>query len=176
MTGTYLRYSAMALLAAVLAFMPTLSAQADGGPEADNPAYLSASVGYFDILDDEDAASFRAEYRFGRGFIYDIKPFLAADVTSDGSYFLGGGVYRDFFLNDSVYFTPSFGVNYYEDGGSELDLGHEIEFRSQIEIGYEFDSADRISVGFSHYSNASLDEDNPGVEVLSLYYHFPIPQ
>src|SRR3546814_20382028 len=68
--------------------------------------------------------------------------------------------------------TGSFAPGLYEDGNGK-NLGHTVEFRSQVELGYQFENRSRLSLGFSHTSNGSLSSDNPGVEVLSLYYHLP---
>ena len=49
-----------------------------------------------------------------------------------------------------------------------------VEFRSQVELGYQFENQSRLSLAFSHISNAELGDDNPGTEVLNLYYHLPL--
>lgn len=149
-----------------------IHAQERGGPE--HRPYLSIGGGYYDVLDEDDAIDFRLEYRFAQNLGLGIKPALTADMTSDGAIFAGLGLYRDFFVNDSLYLTPSVGVNVYDEGESGLNLGHDIEFRTQIEAGYERANHHRISLGFSHYSNASLSEENPGTEIVTLYYHFPV--
>lgn len=133
--------------------------------------YLSLSLGYFDVLDDEDALDIRAEYRFDHDIYYGVKPFIGAEVTTDASLWLGAGIYRDFFVNDSVFITPSFGAGYYASGSSDLDLDSALEFRSQIEAGYQFENKDRVSIGLSHISNAGIGSDNPGTEIVSVYYH-----
>ena len=69
--------------------------------------------------------------------------------------------------------TGSFGAGYYAEGGG-TDLGHEIEFRSQIEVAYRFDDRSRLGLAFSHISNASIGDTNPGVEVLNDYYSIPL--
>lgn len=134
---------------------------------------ISLSVGYFDVFDDEDALDMRAEYRWDSPLIWQIKPFAALEYTTDGSGWIGAGVYYDHHFGNGFVITPSFAPGLYNDGGGK-DLGHVIEFRSQIEVGYEFENASRVSVGLSHLSNASLDDHNPGTEVLSLYYHMPV--
>ena len=136
---------------------------------------LSVSVGYYDInSNDDEATDFRVEYRSSYDLAFQIRPFLGAELTTDGSYLIGGGFLRDISLGNSFYLTPSLGAFYYEEGESTLDLGHPLEFRTQIEIGYQTKNKHRVSLGFSHISNASLDENNPGAEILSLYYHFPL--
>jgi hypothetical protein len=69
--------------------------------------------------------------------------------------------------------TPSFGAGLYADGGGK-ELGHAVEFRSQIEIAYRFDNRARLGLAFSHISNASIGDKNPGVEVLNVYYSLPL--
>ncbi len=32
----------------------------------------------------------------------------------------------------------------------------------------------RLGLAFGHISNAGLDDDNPGTEILNLYYHIPV--
>lgn len=134
---------------------------------------LSVGAGWFDVLDDQDSADFRLEYRFGKTFLGFIKPWVGAEANLDGALYGAGGVLADIFLTDRIMITPSFGIGAYSDGNSK-NLGHVIEFRSQIEIGYQFENQSRVSLGFSHASNAHLDEDNPGTEVAMIYYHVPV--
>lgn len=136
--------------------------------------HISLGVGYWDILDDEGAADFRLEYRPNKDLLIDnLKPYLGAEVTSDGSVWGGFGFYYDAMLTENIYLAPTLSVGLYAQGGSDLDLGHTIEFRSQLEVGYEFDSNDRLGLAFGHLSNASIDDQNPGTEVLNVYWHIP---
>ncbi len=135
---------------------------------------VSFGVGYYDVFDDESAADWRLEYRWDYDLFWELKPFAGVEVTTDGSLYGNTGLYKDFFISDEVFVTPSFAVGIYEEGGSDLNLGYFLEFRSQIEIGYEFESGRRLSLGLSHISNASLGEHNPGTEILGIYYHVPV--
>lgn len=152
----------------LLAFLISTPAQAE-----ENKDLVSVSAGYYDINDNEEAADFRLEYRWGTPLFWEIKPFAGLEATSDGAMYGLGGLLIDFDVADSIIITPSFGAGAYSDGSGK-DLGHTVEFRSMIEVGYEFENESRASIGFSHISNASLDDNNPGTEVLSLYYHFPV--
>ncbi len=141
---------------------------------------LSVSAGYFDILDNADnsAVDLRLEFRPDFAFLLDtemvqLKPFAGFEATSDSALYALGGILLDVSLGDRFVLTPSFGAGLYADGDGP-DLGHTIEFRSQLELGYRFDNESRISAAFSHISNASLGDQNPGVEILSVYYHFPL--
>lgn len=135
---------------------------------------LSLGVGYYDVMDgDEDAADFRAEYRWGSPAWWQLKPFAGLEFTSDSAVYGLGGLYMDWVLAQHIYMTPSVGVGVYSDGDGK-DLGYGIEFRSQLELSYALDDNSRLGLGLSHISNAGIDSHNPGTEVLSLYYHVPV--
>ena len=135
---------------------------------------ISLSLGLFDALDGDDSSSeIRAEYRWDQPLIWQIKPLAGIEYTTDGSGWLGAGLYYDHHFADKFVFTPSLSAGLYNEGGGK-DMGGAIQFRSQVEVGYEFDNQTRLSAGFSHMSNAGLDDENPGAEILSLYYHMPV--
>ncbi len=140
---------------------------------AQDPSFLTFGAGYYDInKQDNSAADFRLEYRHGEK-IWLFKPWVGVEATSDGAFYGAAGVLIDVFFGKRFVVTPSFGAGYYADGDGK-DLGHEIEFRSQIEIGYRFDNRARLSLAFSHISNASIGDKNPGVEILNVYYSLPL--
>lgn len=158
--------SAIAVLTLAPFIAPT-AAHAEGG-------MLGVGVGYYDIFDgDKEAADFRLEYRSGEPCIWEIKPFFGAHVTTDGALYGLGGLYTDFNLSPEWTLTPSFGAGLYSDGDGK-DLGHTIEFRTQVELGYNFQNGSRLSGGLAHISNMSIDDHNPGTEILSLNYYVPI--
>ena len=155
----------------ILAFAISLSAAVPA--RAQDPSFLTFGAGYYDInKQDDTAVDFRLEYRHGEKF-WIFKPWVGVEATSDGAFYGAAGILIDVFLGDRVVLTPSFGAGYYADGDGK-DLGHEIEFRSQIELGYRFDNRARLSLAFSHISNASIGDENPGVEILNVYYSLPL--
>ena len=138
-----------------------------------DPSFIVFGAGYYDInKQDNTAADFRLEYRHGEK-IWIFKPWVGVEVTSDGAFYGAAGILIDVCFGERVVLTPSFGAGYYANGDGK-DLGHEIEFRSQIEIGYRFDNRARVSLAFSHISNASIGDKNPGVEILNIYYSLPL--
>lgn len=141
--------------------------------QADNIDRVSVGLGYYDVFDNEEAVDFRIEYRPGTPIIWELRPWLGAEVTSDGAVYGAAGFLYDFHLGNNWMLIPSLGAGLYADGDGK-DLGSVIEFRSMLELGYQFDNASRASVGFSHISNAGIDNRNPGTEILSLYYHMPM--
>jgi lipid A 3-O-deacylase len=163
------KYVFMAVLGGLLGFGIPAQAQ-----ESTDLSYLSLGLGAYEVLDSDTSADVRVEYRHGTPLFWKIKPWAGLEATTDGSIWGGGGVLADFNLADNIYLTPSLGVGLYTDGGSDTDLGSPIEFRSQLEGGYQFLNGHRVGVAFSHISNAGLDNDNPGTEILNLYYHIPV--
>lgn len=138
-----------------------------------NANLLSFGLGWWDILDNEDAVDARVEYRMNDTFFWKLKPWIGGELTSELSAWAGGGILADFDLGDDLYLTPCFGAGIYSQGSSDLDLDYPIQFRSQIEIGKELENGARIGAAFSHISNSSLGDSNPGTEVLNFYYHIP---
>lgn len=121
----------------------------------------------------EAEADFRAEYRVGYRLFNVIRPFAAGEITSDGSIWGGVGIAAEVPLGQHWFIGASFAPGLYTDGGSDLDLSGSVQFRTQAEVGYRFDSDRRLSLSYSHLSNAGLEDENPGAEVISVYYHVP---
>ena len=144
-----------------------------GAAKADDPDFLAFGGGYFDWNRQKaPAAEFRLEYRSDRK-LGIFKPLGGIMGTSDGAVYAFAGVGVDVFLGRRIVLTPSFALGYYEKG-SGLDLGHELEFRSQIEFAYRFDDRSRLGLAVSHMSNASIANENPGTESAILYYAMPL--
>ena len=159
-----------ALATTALIASPHTSARAAEGD------FISISAGYYDAFDDYEAMDFRAEYR-PNSIVFNVdnlKPWAGLELTSNGSIWAGGGLLYDWNFTDNWYLTPSLGLGLYSQNGDDKDLDHPLEFRSQLEISYEFDCGSRAGLGFSHTSNASLGDSNPGTEVLALYWHIPL--
>lgn len=163
------KFSLFVFLCALLT-VPQAHAAAPGG-------FLGLSIGYYDIFpeDDGQTVNFRAEYRPDTPiFIQQIKPWAGLDVTADGAFWGGGGFLVDVKLTEHLYLTPSFGAGLYSPGNNNADLFYPLIFRSQLELGYQFDSGSRLAFSFSHMSNCGRGDDNPGVEMLNVYYHIPL--
>lgn len=159
------------LSAAVLALV-LVSAVPVGSARADDPAFFSFSAAWFDVNKQDDSAlEGRIEYRSDKKFWF-LKPFGGVMGTSDGAAHGYVGVLVDIYFGRRIVVTPSFAPGFYEEG-SGLDLGHEVEFRSQIEFAYRFDDRSRLGVAVSHMSNAGLGDSNPGTESAMLYYSIP---
>ena len=136
--------------------------------------YLSTSIGQFDINDTKDSVEYRIEYlkgsisKFSPGNL-SLKPFYGAMINGDDGKYFYSGLRKDIVLSDKTYLTPSFAIGYYDQGKSK-DLGYDLEFRSQLEISYKLESMNRIAISVNHISNASLGEQNPGVESMVISF------
>ena len=136
--------------------------------------YLSTSIGQFDINDTKDSAEYRIEYLKGSisklspGNL-SLKPFYGAMINGDDGKYFYSGLRKDIVLSDKTYLTPSFAIGYYDQGKSK-DLGYDLEFISQLEISFKLESMNRIAISINHISNASLGEQNPGVESMVISF------
>jgi len=141
--------------------------------DEDDPAFVAFGLGWYDInKQKDDAADFRLEYRHGEK-IWLLKPWAGIEGTSDGAVYGVAGVLIDIYFGRRFVLTPSFGFGAYANGDGK-DLGGTLEFRSQIELAYRFDDRSRLGLAFSHISNADTGDDNPGTEILNVYYAIPI--
>ncbi len=140
---------------------------------ADDIDRLSLGIGAFDAFDSERTADFRVEYRPGTSIVWELRPFLGAEVTGDGAIYGAAGFLYDYNMGNQWFLTPSIAGGLYSDGSGK-DMGSAIEFRSQIELGYQLENSSRISAALSHTSNWGINDTNPGAETLGLYYHIPM--
>jgi hypothetical protein len=139
---------------------------------ADDPAFVTGSVGRYDMFDNEKAVAFNLEYRFAEKFLI-FKPIAGIMGTTDRAAYGYGGIRVDLFLGRRLVLTPSFAAGLYADGDGK-ELGHTIEFRSGAELAWRFDNRARVGAGFYHISNAGLGKSNPGTEILSLVFSWPL--
>lgn len=159
--------------ASQIAAMPTQQASVGlTPPQNGDPSFITISGGYYDVFDNEKAAELTAEWRAGQMF-WIFKPFAGAMVTTDAAVYGFGGILTDFYFGRRIVVTPSIAAGLYSDGDGK-DLGSVIEFRSGLEIGWRFDNRARLSAAIYHISNASIGSSNPGTEIVSLGYSFPL--
>lgn len=139
----------------------------------DDPAYVTFSVGYFDVdRKSDEAVEFSLEYRSGYQ-LWGIKPFAHAAVVTNKMTFLGAGIMLDVQLGENWIIQPSFAPTWWRGETDQLDLGYGLEFRSRVEIAYRFPDKSRLGLSASHSSNASLGDRNPGTESIMLNVSVP---
>jgi hypothetical protein len=93
-------------------------------------------------------------------------------VTEDGDTHVGAGLIGIYTFADRWFVEGSVMPGYYDESNARNDLGGSFQIRSLLGIGYTLDSGNKVSVAVTHKSNASTQEDNPGVNALLVRYHF----
>ncbi|HSI27674.1 MAG: acyloxyacyl hydrolase [Methylophilus sp.] len=152
------------ILVVALALASSVNAHADT---------LGFAVGSYDIDGSNSATDFRVDYEYDTSiWLNDLKPWLGVQATTDGTIWLGGGLLYDWQFAETWHLKPGIGVGYYSRGSSDLDLGYPVEFRTQLEVAKDINPNNSLGLAVSHLSNANLDSVNPGVEVVSLYWHY----
>lgn len=123
----------------------------------------------------EDSAALGVEYRhtpFSEKRVLSVAWGANLEATGEGDVFVGGGIWARWQWNSGWFIDNSIMPGFYEEGTDGNDLGSAFEIRSLLGVGYQFDNGNAISAAISHKSNAGLAEDNPGMNVYSVRYHF----
>jgi hypothetical protein len=140
---------------------------------AEDPSFITLSLGYFDIVHNEDEALAGGVEWMSSRRLWIFQPLVGAMATSEGSLYGYAGFGVDVFFGNRWVLTPSLAVGAYSEGNGP-DLGHVVEFRSAIDFAYRFDNRSRLGLRFYHLSNAGLGDKNGGVEVLDITYSIPL--
>jgi len=133
---------------------------------------VTISSGKYDIFDHGEAL-FLMEYRSCYRFRHALFPLAGFMVTSKGATYFYAGFGIDIPFGKHFALTPTIAAGIYSKGNGK-NLHYPLEFRSAIEAAYIFDSQVRIGIQLSHISNASLGKRNPGAEMLTLDFSFPL--
>ena len=134
---------------------------------------LSVGIGNFDYSD-KNKSAIMVDMNYGftennmNSPIGKVIPIIGAFITEDSSAMAYAGAKIDYKLGMFV-ITPSFAPGFYREGDGK-DLGHALEFKSQVNIGFNIGSGSVLSAGYSHISNASLGDKNPGANTYSLNF------
>ncbi|MBN8531044.1 MAG: acyloxyacyl hydrolase [Alphaproteobacteria bacterium] len=170
LTGNAAIRGGLTALAAV--FLSAAPAMAKPAPSA-TPHYLTVGVGAFEVLrSDYTSGEFRLEYRAGE-FWWHVAPMIGLMANTDGGFYGYGGFHANIELGYGFRLVPNVAVGLYEEGSSR-DLGGPVEFRSGLELNYKLPNEALLGVAFSHMSNASIYEHNPGQESLVVLYSHPL--
>ena len=138
----------------------------------DDPSHLlCAGIGTVELFDSDKALEWHAEFRPAWHYRH-LRPWLFCGTGNHDCFYAALGILVDLRLGDRWLLTPSFGGGYYDSDG--FDLGFHAEFRSGLELTHRFRNGHRLGVVFTHISNGSLGDTNPGTETLSLIYALPL--
>jgi len=129
-------------------------------------------AGAFDFTDGGDrAAALELQYR-GPRLLWLLQPMVGLMGTSDLAGHAYAGVSLDLPLGERLVLRPSFAPGLYADGDGK-DMGHTVQFRTGAELSYRFGSGLRLGLEFTHLSNATLGDSNPGANNLFLTLAVP---
>ena len=130
---------------------------------------ISFYTGTFDVIDkegDDQTSLFGIEHKnpnlFRDTFFGKFKPMTGGFITGDSSFYLYSGVEGQYGIGP-LKILPSFAPGYYEKGSGK-DLGHVLEFKSEIKIGFDIFENSSLSYSYSHLSNSTIGETNPGTD------------
>ena len=133
---------------------------------------LALLAGVFNVSKKERSAEAGLEVRVPTK-AWKLVLALGGAVTENGSYYVFGGLRRDFSLGRGWQVTPGFGIAVYEQGDGK-NLGGPIEFRSIVEVSHQWPNRRRLAVGMYHLSNAGIYDLNPGANSAIVTFSFPL--
>ena len=133
-------------------------------------------AGYADYSagDAEDQAALSLKYQhrpFHEATRFSATWAAALTVNTDGDTHLGAGLSGLYSFSDRWFIESSVLPGYYSESNSLNDLGGSFQIRSLLGLGYTLESGNMVSLAITHISNASTQEENPGVNSLFLRYH-----
>lgn len=138
-------------------------------------AYVEVFLGQVDVGQAQADSHYGVQYLSPQRWTqFDFVPHVGLMRTRHASHYLYAGVSRytavtrrDNGFSLALGFAP--GV-YLHGNGDDTDLGFPVQFMSSVGLHYDFPDGTRLGLHFSHISNASLAETNPGTELLTLRY------
>jgi lipid A 3-O-deacylase len=138
----------------------------------DDPPLISLSIGAAEVFDSHQELFGCIEYRPAIRFFH-VGPWMSLGTGRNHEIYAAIGVLLNIEIGHGWVLTPSFGAGYYN-ASSGLDLGFDAEFRSGIELTRHLPNGHRLGLSFSHLSNGSLGEKNPGTETFGIVYLFSL--
>jgi opacity protein-like surface antigen len=133
-------------------------------------------AGYADFSDSasEDQALFSLEYHhkpFHQATRFSASWGAALSVHNSGDFHIGLGLVGLYSLNERWFVEGSVMPGYFNTSIDLNDLGGDFQIRSLLGLGYTMDNGNSVSVAITHKSNASTNDENPGVNAVLLRYH-----
>lgn len=144
---------------------------------AEEPEWLGASAGQFDVFNKGNGVEVGWELRFAPRrlrflpeFVPELAPIAGAMGTSQGTLYAYGGFRLDIPLDERWMLSPSAAGGFYHRGtrGQGKDLGGPVEFRTGFELSVRLGERSRLGLALSHLSNGGVFNLNPGSESLVL--------
>lgn len=138
---------------------------------------LILGAGFADFSDSgaDDHALFALEYQhrpFHQASRFSVGWGGALSIDEAGDTHVGAGLVGLYSLNDRWFLEGSVMPGYFSEGDESNDLGGSFQIRSLLGVGYTLDNGNKVSLAITHKSNASTQDNNPGVNAVLLRYHF----
>jgi hypothetical protein len=136
---------------------------------------LALSTGVLDYSDKKKKAGFlEGTYSFSEDKALETSigkfvPITGAMLTEDNASMVYAGIKADYKIGNFL-ISPSFAPGYYNEGDGK-DLGHNVEFKSQINLGWNMGDKTNFGFSYSHISNASLGDKNPGANNIAFTFY-----
>ncbi|MEX0900814.1 MAG: acyloxyacyl hydrolase [Gammaproteobacteria bacterium] len=144
------------------------------GAVAHAQSSLSFSAGQLGVTDDlREPQWYGVELRFAPVLRWAIVPGIGFHRAGCGANYVYADFRKPIWLSDRWALTPHFGPGLFTDS-DQVNLGHDIQFRSGIELVYRTRKNLQVGVGITHLSNGSLSERNPGTETIGVSFSMPI--
>jgi hypothetical protein len=133
---------------------------------------ITVSGGRFDHNDSHKKDMVQLDYDFDKTLfgspIGDFKPVIGFLRTAGDAKYGYAGVRLDYkVLNNLITISPSFTPGIYGKGDGK-DLGNSVEFKSQVRVALNVTPTFNVGVAYSHISNASIGDKNPGANNYSI--------
>ncbi len=136
---------------------------------------LGAGFADFSDSDSDDNALIALEYQhrpFHQAARFSVGWGAALSIDEAGDTHIGAGLVGLYSLNDRWFLEGSVMPGYFSEADELNDLGGSFQIRSLLGVGYTLDNGNKVSLAITHKSNASTQEDNPGINALLFRYHF----
>jgi len=136
---------------------------------------LGAGYADFSNSQSEDQALIALEYQhrpFHEATRFSAGWGAALSVDEEGDTHIGVGLVGVYKISERWFVEGSVMPGYFSEADELNDLGGSFQIRSLIGLGYNLNNGHGISAAITHKSNASTQDDNPGVNAALLRYHF----
>lgn len=135
---------------------------------------LSFSAGQLGIKEHlREPQWYGIELRFAQTMRWGVVPGVGFHRAACGANYVYADFRKPIWLSDRWALTPHFGPGLFTDS-DQVNLGHDIQFRSGIELVYRTRGNLQVGLGITHLSNGSLSRLNPGTETLGVSLSMPI--
>ncbi len=144
------------------------------GAVAQAQSSLSFSAGQLGVSDElREPQWYGVELRFAATMRWGIVRGVGYQRAACGANYVYADFRKPLWLSDRWVLSPHFGTGLFTDS-NQVNLGHDIQFRSGIELAYRTRGNLQIGLGITHLSNASLSKLNPGTETIGVSLSMPI--